>query len=84
MSVVQSWNLDLVANSSESEVFNGDLKETWEKTLSDKKLLNSASKTYPNTVHGFGCRPDLNDPKVKAGHDESVEATCKFFTEILA
>jgi hypothetical protein len=64
-------------------VFSGDLKETWEKTLSDKKLLNSGSKTYPNTVHGFGNRPDLNDAKVKAGHEDSIETTVKFFKEVL-
>lgn len=63
-------------------VFAGELKETWEKTLEGSKL-DSRSKVYPNTVHGFGCRPDVNDPKVKAGWEESLGNVSKFFQEVL-
>lgn len=65
-------------------LFSGDLKDTWEKTLKDKNLLDKRTKLYPNTVHGFGTRPDLNDPKVKAGYEDSVQATSQFFAEVLA
>lgn len=65
-------------------LFSGELKETWEKTLSSKNLLDKRSKQYPNTVHGFGSRPDMNDAKVKGSHEESVDITSHFFTETLA
>jgi hypothetical protein len=64
-------------------VFSGEVKDTWIKTLTSAKHLDSASKTYPNTVHGFGCRPDVNDAKVKAGYEESLDATAQFFTKVL-
>lgn len=64
-------------------MYTGELKETWEKTLTGK-FLDKRSKTYPNTVHGFGVRPDINDAKVKAGFEDSLEATSQFFTQVLA
>jgi len=74
----------VLINAAELDpMFNGELKETWEKTLSEKKLLHSQSTTYPNTVHGFGNRPDMNDAKVKASHEDSIDVTSKFFTEVL-
>jgi hypothetical protein len=63
-------------------VFSGEVKDTWMKTLSGK-YLDSGSKVYPNTVHGFGCRPDVNDAKVKAGFEQSLDATSQFFTKVL-
>lgn len=71
-------------NEAELEpLFTGDLKKTWEDTLKSNGLLDKRTKEYPNTVHGFGVRPDMNDAKVKAGFEESVDATSAFFTEVL-
>lgn len=65
-------------------LFNGELKSTWESTLKSKNLLDKHTKLYPNTVHGFGVRPDVNDSQVKAGFEESIDATSQFLKETLA
>ncbi|CEH18278.1 CARBOXYMETHYLENEBUTENOLIDASE HOMOLOG [Ceraceosorus bombacis] len=58
--------------------------QTWETKLKAKNLLDAASTTYPNTVHGFGLRPDLQDTQVKSGWEKSIDATSSFFNKVFA
>lgn len=75
----------ILLNQAELDpLFTGEVEEAWLSTLRKNNLLDKRSKKYPNTVHGFGSRPDLNDPKVKAGHENSVQASSEFLKDVLA
>jgi dienelactone hydrolase len=75
----------ILLNEAELDpLFGEDLVKAWHEKLEKKNLLDKRTQQFPNTVHGFGCRPDVNDPKVKAGHDESVKNTAAFLKETLS
>ncbi|GAA5920374.1 hypothetical protein JCM1841_005596 [Sporobolomyces salmonicolor] len=38
---------------------------------------------YPDTLHGFACRPKLSDPNVKAQFHQALADTCAWFKEHL-
>jgi len=75
----------VLINAAELDpLFGGEAKDTWFKTLKEKNLLDEASTTYPNTVHGFGARPDVNDEKVNESWKKSIAATTAFFGRVFA
>jgi len=62
--------------------FNG-VEEAWQETLKKKSLLDSRSKKYPGTIHGFGSRPSQDKPDVMAAHKEALSNTAEFFKQVL-
>lgn len=77
--------IPILLNQAELDpLFQGELQDAWNKGLQSNNLLDKRSKQYPNTVHGFGSRPDLKDAKVKEGHEEALKNTAAFFSENLA
>lgn len=65
-------------------IFTPEVKTEWTKTLEANNVLDPASKTYPGTVHGFTCRPDLSRPELKQAYESAAENTVKFFSKVLA
>jgi len=63
-----------INESSDDEIFNGEVKEYWENTLSQKKVLSI--KEYPGTKHSFSVRP-INQAQLK-GRDEAEKITIQF------
>ena len=63
--------------------FNG-VEDAWQKTLQEKKLLDSRSKKYSGSVHGFGSRPDQSKPDVMSAHKQALSSTADFFKQVLA
>ncbi|PWN41401.1 alpha/beta-hydrolase [Ceraceosorus guamensis] len=74
----------LINGAELDPLFAPELRQTWETKLKAKNLLDAASTTYPNTVHGFGLRPDLQDTQVKSGWEKSIDATSSFFNKVFA
>lgn len=62
--------------------FNG-VEEAWQSTLKEKNLLDSRSKKYPGTVHGFGCRPAKDKADTMAAYQEALSNTAAFFKQVL-
>lgn len=62
--------------------FNG-VEEAWQKTLKENGHLDSRSKKYKGTIHGFGSRPHQDKPDVLAAHKEALTNTATFFKETL-
>lgn len=74
----------VLLNMSELDpMFSGELKETWVDTLKKNGKLDSRSQTYPGTVHGHGCRPDLSKEDTKAAYEKSLSNSVAFFKENL-
>jgi len=64
-------------------MFSGEVKETWNEVLKKNGKLSSLSKTYPSTVHGFGCRPDLSQAELKTAYEQALANSVAFFKENL-
>jgi carboxymethylenebutenolidase len=63
--------------------FNG-VEEAWQAKLKEKNLLDSRSKKYSKTIHGFGSRPDQSKPEIMEAYKEALSNTAEFFKKTLA
>lgn len=79
----QIRDVPILLNMAEWDpTFNG-VEGVWQDTLKSNGLLDKRSQKYSGTCHGFGGRPDQEDPQVMKAFEEANSNTAAFFRDVL-
>ncbi|PWN27527.1 hypothetical protein BDZ90DRAFT_279860 [Jaminaea rosea] len=71
----------VLLNMADGDFAFDSVQGDWEKTLKEKNLLDSRSKQYKKTTHGFGCRPPVDNAEVYKAYQDALATTASFFKE---
>ncbi|PVG01835.1 dienelactone hydrolase endo-1-3,1,4-beta-D-glucanase [Serendipita vermifera] len=69
--------------AEEDSLWNADLAAEVERKWKEESERKYQFKVYAGTVHGFGCRPNLGIPKVKASWELAMEDIVFWIKETL-